>query len=142
MNSGVYYIGETVTLWTTFVSAGELVNQPSGLPTVEVQAVNSETSALVTLLSASVMSEAEDGRYYYQWVIPSTAPLSDAQIVFRGEISSVDVVNTAVIQIREKKVKNVAGVAIDPQNVNLSCPTTVTKKKTCPPGSSSTSSCS
>lgn len=141
-NTGVYYRGEVITLWTAFTSMGELVDQPSGFPTVEVQAVNPSTSELTTLLSASVMTEAEDGRYYYQWVIPTSAPLSDAQIVFRGEIAATDVVNTTVIQIREKKVKNVAGVAIDPQSVSLSCPTTVQKKKTCPPGTPSTSKCS
>ncbi len=69
---------------------GTLVDQPTGLPTVEVVFIDPNTMQTVTALERTLLKRIDVGRYFFDWRIPFDQPLLVHQIIYRGLIGSVD----------------------------------------------------
>ncbi len=82
--------GTTGRLLATFLTPiGRLVDQPSGLPTVEVIYIDPNTSQPVTALTRSLMRRISLGLYFFDWRIPLDQPQQAHQIIYRGQIDEL-----------------------------------------------------
>lgn len=78
---------------------GTPVDQPSGLPTVEIIYVNSKTSQPTTALSRSLMKRLETGTYFFDWGIPLDEPQLVHQIIYRGQIGNNSIIGEDIATV-------------------------------------------
>ena len=101
LNDVVYFRGEVVTFYATFKtptgqSAGsELV---LGSPTIKIEYAN-PVGQLLTVLSETSMQRLSIERYFYNWTIPDTAPLTTFNAVMSGVLGGKEVIGTQEVRI-------------------------------------------
>jgi hypothetical protein len=96
LNDVVHFRGEIVTLYTTFKystgeSAADLLDQNS--PTVHIEYAT-PANQLVIILPPTRMVRMTNERFYYNWIVPDSAPMTTYNVVYSGIIDEKEVKST------------------------------------------------
>lgn len=92
--------GSVGRLQAAFVSQfGEFVDQPTGLPTVEIVYIHPDTLQTATALDRMLMKKLDVGRYFFDWRIPLDEPLLVHQVIYRGIIDNTNVFGEDTVTI-------------------------------------------
>jgi len=92
----IHFRGETVTLYATFKQATS-VPESTGIltiqPTVRIEYVNS-LGNVITTLPDTQMSLISKERFFYNWLIPDSAPITAYIVTYTGIIDEIEASRT------------------------------------------------